>query len=188
MLRYTATLVTVFVCTLGAAGMPILYPIAAWSFFFGYVVDKYLLLRYFKTPFRYGPELAKATVGYLPIAAGQCRVLFFTCLPSERGWCRRVYTGQPVKKCAVSPPRPPPARRARHVVVARRDARQARRPRVDRAVRSSSYSDSHSRFAFRFVFVVGVVNVVVVGMSFSSLGRRAGGRAACLPRVQHYSP
>merc|ERR1719324_1491174 len=66
--RYSVSLITIFVCTFYSAGAPLMYPIACVSFAFGYAADKYFLLRYYKKPPMYGPELAGAVAQVLPYA------------------------------------------------------------------------------------------------------------------------
>jgi hypothetical protein len=56
--RYAHNLMTAFVSMMYGPGLPLLYPLAAFSFALFYWVDKYLLLRYLRTPPRLDGKLA----------------------------------------------------------------------------------------------------------------------------------
>ncbi len=63
--RYAQNLMTVFVTMLYGPGLPLLYPLAALSFAVYLWVDKYLLLRYFKTPPRMDGKLARKASAFM---------------------------------------------------------------------------------------------------------------------------
>ncbi|CAN0440816.1 unnamed protein product, partial [Phaeothamnion confervicola] len=66
--RYAEMSVTWFVCYVYSGGMPLLLPIAAGSFFIYYWVEKFLFLRYYRTPPHYSQRLVMSVVDLIPYA------------------------------------------------------------------------------------------------------------------------
>ena len=60
-IRYSQLISTFYIIMLYSAGMPILYLLAMLQTIVLYWVDKYLFLRLYRTPPRYGPEMAEVT-------------------------------------------------------------------------------------------------------------------------------
>jgi hypothetical protein len=67
-IRYSAILMTFFVCFVYAAAMPILLLIGALSFYAGYWVDKLLFLRFYRIPPQYGRELSRGVANTIQVA------------------------------------------------------------------------------------------------------------------------
>ena len=67
--RYVAAQVTIFVCFGFSAALPVLLPVGALTFAVGYGADKYLLLRFHRTPPRYDSSLAHHVAKIMPYAA-----------------------------------------------------------------------------------------------------------------------
>lgn len=67
-IRYSAILVTFFVCFVYAAAMPLLLLIGALTFYVGYWVDKFLFLRFYRIPPQYGRELSRGVANTIQVA------------------------------------------------------------------------------------------------------------------------
>mmetsp|Transcript_31926 Transcript_31926/g.68931 ORF Transcript_31926/g.68931 Transcript_31926/m.68931 type:complete len:449 (+) Transcript_31926:296-1642(+) len=67
--RYGLLMSTTFVCMLYSAGMPIMLLLVAFTFFVMFWVEKFLLLRVYRTPPQYGDGMAKMCMNVLPWAA-----------------------------------------------------------------------------------------------------------------------
>jgi hypothetical protein len=66
--RYPVILNNIFVTMLYSAGMPMLIPIAAVSFFVSYFVDKTLILRFYSRPRGTDASLARLALKVMPVA------------------------------------------------------------------------------------------------------------------------
>jgi len=66
--RYAQVVADLFVCYMFCAGMPILTIIAMLNFYVSYWVDKYLFLRYYRSPPRYKANIGKNATAILPYA------------------------------------------------------------------------------------------------------------------------
>ena len=55
-----------FTCLAFASGMPLMLPIAAFSFILAYWVDKWLFLRFYRIPPQYGVELGTTHTSRIP--------------------------------------------------------------------------------------------------------------------------
>ena len=62
--RYSNMLTVLAVAFLYSGGLPIMYPVAAFSFFFTYWMDKFLLFNCYRKPIKFDNHLAKGTIGY----------------------------------------------------------------------------------------------------------------------------
>ena len=60
-IRYSQILASFYIMMIYSSGMPLLYPIGMLQYFFTYWVDKFLFLRLYKTPPRYGIEMSEVT-------------------------------------------------------------------------------------------------------------------------------
>ena len=67
-IRFAQLLSTVFVVLTFSSGMPILYAIGFGSVFMAYWIDKFLILRYYRSAAYYTKHLSKAVVSTLPWA------------------------------------------------------------------------------------------------------------------------
>ena len=67
--RYAQAFNVIFVCLTFSTGLPILLPVAMVSFIVSFWVDKFLFAYVYRTPPRYGPELAAQFTSLLPFAA-----------------------------------------------------------------------------------------------------------------------
>ena len=57
-----------YIMMIYSAGMPLLYPISMLQYFATYWIDKFLFLRFYRTPPRYGAEMSE-TVRRIMLAA-----------------------------------------------------------------------------------------------------------------------
>jgi len=66
--RYSAILVTAMVCMMYGVCLPIMYPIAAFTYFNYYIVDKFLITYYFQRPPIYDDKLNNAALETMKFA------------------------------------------------------------------------------------------------------------------------
>jgi hypothetical protein len=66
--RYSVLLVTVFVCMMFSAGLPLLWLVASFTFFTTYWFDKTTFLRSYRIPPRYDESLDEYAASVLPVA------------------------------------------------------------------------------------------------------------------------
>jgi len=66
--RFAAILVHLYVTLIYCAGMPLLIALCALNFFVQYKVDKFLLLRFYRSPEMIDERLAQLTISLLPLA------------------------------------------------------------------------------------------------------------------------
>lgn len=69
-IRYSQIMTFFFITMIYSAGMPVLYIISLLQFFLTYWVDKFLFLRMYRTPPRYGIELANKSRDIMQLAIG----------------------------------------------------------------------------------------------------------------------
>jgi hypothetical protein len=63
--RYASSMTVMFVTLMYGAGMPILYPIACFSFVLSFWIDKYLFINYYRRPPQYDAKLGRRASGTL---------------------------------------------------------------------------------------------------------------------------
>lgn len=66
--RYAQVLADMTVCLLFTSGIPILAAIAAFNFYVSYWIDKFMLLRFYRTPPRFNAEIGKLATRLIPLA------------------------------------------------------------------------------------------------------------------------
>lgn len=66
--RYSAILVTSWICLMYGVALPIMFPIGALTFFNYYVVDKFLVAYYFRRPPIYDDKLQRMSLGAMKYA------------------------------------------------------------------------------------------------------------------------
>jgi hypothetical protein len=66
--RYAQVMADFFVCYMFCIGMPLLPIIAMFNFYISYWVDKFLFLRYYRSPPRYTSNIGRMATGIIPYA------------------------------------------------------------------------------------------------------------------------
>jgi hypothetical protein len=66
--RYSAILNTVMVCMMYGVALPIMFPIAAFTCFNYYIVDRFLITYYYQRPPIYDDKLNNAALSTMKIA------------------------------------------------------------------------------------------------------------------------
>jgi hypothetical protein len=66
--RYAQVLADMTVCLLFCSGIPILAVIAAFNFYISYWIDKFMFLRFYRTPPKFNAEIGKLATRLIPLA------------------------------------------------------------------------------------------------------------------------